>query len=83
YICDVIVEVNGEKVEGRSHDDITMVVFGGDEVSIGVRSCQQIAPYLRSSLSLQNRSPVGSVLDKMYESNTWKSAMNAQSSLSF
>ncbi|GMT03422.1 hypothetical protein PENTCL1PPCAC_25596, partial [Pristionchus entomophagus] len=81
-VGDVIIEVNGEKVEGRSHDEVVEMLKGGDEVSIGVRACQQIAPYLKSSLSLQHGSRAGSVLDKLYEPNTWKSAMKAQSSLS-
>ncbi|RCN26943.1 PDZ/DHR/GLGF domain protein [Ancylostoma caninum] len=81
YVGDAIVEVNGEPVEGRSHDEVVeMLKAEGDELRLGVRHYSNIASYLKPAQSLQpGRS--GGALDKIYEPNTWKSAMKAQSDL--
>ncbi|VDO60127.1 unnamed protein product [Heligmosomoides polygyrus] len=81
YVGDAIVEINGESVEGRSHDEVVeMLKAEGDELRLGVRHCSNIASYLKPAQSLQpGRS--GGTLDKIYEPNTWKSAMKAQSDL--
>ncbi|KJH43279.1 PDZ/DHR/GLGF domain protein [Dictyocaulus viviparus] len=81
YVGDAIVEVNGETVEGRSHDEVVeMLKAEGDELRLGVRHCSNIASFVKPSQSLQpGRS--GGALDKIYEPNTWKSAMKAQSDL--
>uniref|UniRef100_A0A7I4YTR3 PDZ domain-containing protein n=1 Tax=Haemonchus contortus TaxID=6289 RepID=A0A7I4YTR3_HAECO len=81
YVGDAIVEINGESVEGRSHDEVVeMLKADVDELRLGVRHCSNIASYLRPAQSLQpGRS--GGTLDKIYEPNTWKSAMKAQSDL--
>ncbi|CAI4232633.1 unnamed protein product [Auanema sp. JU1783] len=81
YVGDAIVEVNDISVEGKSHDEVVeMLKAEGDEVKIGVRHYTNITPYLKPATSLQpGRS--GSALDKLYEPNTWKSAMKAQSDL--
>ncbi|PIO73984.1 PDZ/DHR/GLGF domain protein [Teladorsagia circumcincta] len=81
YVGDAIVEINGEPVEGRSHDEVVeMLKADVDELRLGVRHCSNIASYLRPAQSLQpGRS--GGTLDKIYEPNTWKSAMKAQSDL--
>ncbi|WKY14211.1 hypothetical protein Q1695_000056 [Nippostrongylus brasiliensis] len=81
YVGDAIVEINGEPVEGRSHDEVVeMLKADGDELRLGVRHYSNIASYLKPAQSLQpGRS--GGTLDKIYEPNTWKSAMKAQSDL--
>ncbi|CAJ0608850.1 unnamed protein product [Cylicocyclus nassatus] len=81
YVGDAIVEVNGEPVEGRSHDEVVeMLKSEGEELRLGVRHYSNIASYLKPAQSLQpGRS--GGALDKIYEPNTWKSAMKAQSDL--
>ncbi|KAJ1360775.1 hypothetical protein KIN20_019833 [Parelaphostrongylus tenuis] len=81
YVGDAIVEVNGESVEGRSHDEVVeMLKAEGDEVRLGVRHYSNIVSFLKPAQSLQpGRS--GGALDKIYEPNTWKTAMKAQSDL--
>ncbi|CAJ0934598.1 unnamed protein product, partial [Mesorhabditis belari] len=81
FVGDAIVEVNGIAVDGKSHDEVVeMLKSEDDEVTLGVRHFTQITPYLKPASSLQpGRS--GSALDKLYEPNTWKSAMKAHSDL--
>ncbi|CAJ0567610.1 unnamed protein product, partial [Mesorhabditis spiculigera] len=81
FVGDAIVEVNGVGVDGKSHDEVVdMLKSDADEVTLGVRHYTSIAPYLKPAVSLQpGRS--GSALDKLYEPNTWKSAMKAHSDL--
>ncbi|EJD76531.1 gamma-1-syntrophin [Loa loa] len=78
YVGDVIVEINGQSTDGKSHDEIVQILKNsGDEVTLSVRHYIQIAPYLKPADSL--RSHTGSAFDRLYEPNTWKSSLKVQS----
>ncbi|KHN77527.1 Gamma-1-syntrophin [Toxocara canis] len=77
YVGDAIVEVNGQLIDGKTHDEVVQLLReAGDEVALSVRHYTQIAPYLNPAVSLR-QGKSGSALDRLYEPNTWKSAMKA------
>uniref|UniRef100_A0AAF5PL89 PDZ domain-containing protein n=1 Tax=Wuchereria bancrofti TaxID=6293 RepID=A0AAF5PL89_WUCBA len=79
YLGDVIVEINGQSTDGKTHDEIVQILKdAGDEVTLSVRHYIQIAPYLKPSDSL--RSHTENAFDRLYEPNTWKSSLKVQSS---
>uniref|UniRef100_F1L160 Gamma-2-syntrophin n=1 Tax=Ascaris suum TaxID=6253 RepID=F1L160_ASCSU len=79
YVGDAIVEVNGQLLDGKTHDEVVQLLRdAGDEVSLSVRHYTQIAPYLNPAVSLR-QGKSGSTLDRVYEPNTWKSALKAHS----
>lgn len=48
YVGDAIVEVNGQLLDGKTHDEVVQLLRdAGDEVSLSVRHYTQIAPYLK------------------------------------
>uniref|UniRef100_A0A915PJX2 PDZ domain-containing protein n=1 Tax=Setaria digitata TaxID=48799 RepID=A0A915PJX2_9BILA len=80
YIGDVIVEINGQQTDGKTHDEVVQILKDtGDEVTLNVRHYMQIAPYLKPADSLRTQSE--SPFDRLYELNTWKSSLKVQSSV--
>ncbi|VDK67108.1 unnamed protein product [Onchocerca ochengi] len=79
YVGDVIVEINGQSTDGKTHDEVVQILKdAGNEVTLSVRHYIQITPYLKPADSL--RSHTKSAFDRLYEPNTWKSSLKAQSS---
>ncbi|KAK0406194.1 hypothetical protein QR680_018426 [Steinernema hermaphroditum] len=77
YVGDTILTINGVSVEGKTHDDVVqMLKDAGAEVTLTVKNNPQIAPFVKSGSLKSRRS--GSALDRMYETNTWKSALKQQ-----
>ncbi|KAM3727387.1 Gamma-1-syntrophin [Dirofilaria immitis] len=82
YIGDVIVEINGKQTDGKTHDEVVqMLRDAGDVVTLSVRHYIQIAPYLKPADSLKSHTK--SAFDRLYEPNTWKSSLKAQSAIPF
>ncbi|KAL3990519.1 PDZ domain (Also known as DHR or GLGF) family protein [Acanthocheilonema viteae] len=76
YIGDVIIEINGQSTDGKSHDEIVQLLKDtDDEVTLSVRHYIQITPYLKPADSL--RSHTGSAFDRLYEPNTWKKVQSS------
>ncbi|MFH4976711.1 hypothetical protein AB6A40_003420 [Gnathostoma spinigerum] len=83
YVGDAIIEVNGQSVAGKTHDDVVqMLRDAGDEVTLSVRHYTQITAYLRPSLSLNLGKSVGA-LDRVHESHSYKSSLKAHSETFF
>ncbi|TKR81676.1 hypothetical protein L596_015509 [Steinernema carpocapsae] len=77
YVGDTILTINGVPVDGKTHDDVVqMLKDAGNEVVLAVKNNPQIAPFMKSGSLKSRRS--GSALDRMYETNTWKSALKQQ-----
>ncbi|VDN07375.1 unnamed protein product [Thelazia callipaeda] len=80
YVGDAIVEINGQLTDGKTHDEIVQILRdAGDDVILNVRHYLQIASYLMPSDSLKTRNV--SAFDRLYEPNTWKCSLRAQSSI--
>lgn len=54
YVGDVIVEINGQSTDGKTHDEVVQILKdAGNEVTLSVRHYIQITPYLKLAFILK------------------------------
>uniref|UniRef100_A0A0K0E3J8 PDZ domain-containing protein n=1 Tax=Strongyloides stercoralis TaxID=6248 RepID=A0A0K0E3J8_STRER len=81
YIGDIILEINGTSVDGKTHDDVVKMLKDIDTtVTLTVKSCPQIAPILRTANSEKVKTS-HSISDIFTEPLPFKSALKSSVSV--
>uniref|UniRef100_A0A0N4ZUF9 PDZ domain-containing protein n=1 Tax=Parastrongyloides trichosuri TaxID=131310 RepID=A0A0N4ZUF9_PARTI len=81
FIGDIILEINGNSVEGKSHDDVVKMLKDiENSVTLTVKSCPQIAPILKTANS-EKVKDAHSISDFFNEPMPFKSVLKSSISV--